>query len=101
MLVGVAAADGDPLAYVANEQAGTISQVDLATGKIGTPIQVGSQPDAIAINPDGSTTHLADYGSSEIVPVALATGTVEAPIALNDRPNAIAITPNGKTAYVI
>ena len=101
LVAGVAAADGDPLAYVANEQAGTISQVDLTTGAIGTPIQVGSQPDAIAITPDGSTAYVADYGSSEIVPVALATGTVEAPIALNDRPNAIAITPNGKTAYVI
>ena len=101
LVAGVAAADGDPLAYVANEQAGTISQVDLTTGAIGTPIQVGAQPDAIAITPDGSTAYVADYGSSEIVPVALATGTVEAPIALNDRPNAIAITPNGKTAYVI
>ncbi len=100
-MVGVAGASGDPLAYVTNEQAGTISQVDLTTGTVGAPIPVGSEPYAIAITPDGSTAYVADYGSSEIVPVALATGTVETPIVLNDRPNAIGITPNGKTAYVI
>jgi YVTN family beta-propeller protein len=99
--VGVAGASADSLAYVTNEQAGTISQVDLTTGTVGAPIHVGSQPYAIAITPDGSTAYVADYGSSEIVPVALATATVETPIVLNDRPNAIAITPTGKTAYVI
>jgi YVTN family beta-propeller protein len=101
LVVGVAGASGDPLAYVTNEQAGTISQVDLTTGTVGAPIHVGSEPYALAITPDGSTAYVADYGSSEIVPVALATGTVETPIVLNDRPNAIGITPNGKTAYVI
>ena len=53
---GVAEAT-DPLAYVANQQAGTISQVDLATGIVGTPIQVGSSPDAIAITPNGGTAY--------------------------------------------
>lgn len=97
---GVAQASSQ-LAYVANEQAGTISQVDLSTGTMGAPISVGSQPDAIAITPDGSMAYVADYGASEIVPVALATGAVQTPIAISDRPNAIAISPNGKTAYVV
>jgi len=97
---GVAEA-ADPLAYVANQQAGTISQVDLATGTVGTPIQVGSSPDAIAITPNGGIAYVADYGSSEIVPVQLATGAVGNPILLSDRPNAIAIGPKGNTAYVI
>lgn len=97
---GVAEA-ADPLAYVANQGAGTISQVDLATGAVGAPISVGNSPDAIAIAPNGGIAYVADYGSSEVVPVQLATGTVGRPIYLNDRPNAIAITPNGNTAYVI
>jgi YVTN family beta-propeller protein len=94
-------AQADQLGYVADEQAGTVSQVDLATGTVGTPITVGSQPVAIAISPDGSMAYVADYGSSEIVPIALATGAVGTPIMLSDRPNAIAITPDGKTAYVV
>jgi DNA-binding beta-propeller fold protein YncE len=97
---GVAQAS-DPLGYVASEQAGTIRQVDLATGALGAPIAVGSKPVGVAISPDGAIAYVADYGSSEIVPVALATGTVGAPIVLSDRPAAIAILPNGKTAYVV
>jgi YVTN family beta-propeller protein len=97
---GVAQAS-DPLAYVTNEQSGTISEVDLATGVVDTPITVGSQPDGIAITPDGTTAYVADFGSSQVVPVTLATGAVGSPIALNNRPSAIAITPDGKTAYVI
>ena len=85
----------DPLAYVANESAGTISPVDLTTGTLGTPISVGSQPDAIAITPNGSTAYVADHGSSKIVPVNLSTGTAGTPIALHDPPTSIAITPDG------
>lgn len=104
LLVGLCAGPAeasDPTAWVANEQAGTIEPVDLATGSIGTPIAVGSQPVAIAITPDGATAYVADYGSSTIVPVKLATGTVRTPIALGDRPDAIAITPDGTVAYAI
>jgi DNA-binding beta-propeller fold protein YncE len=97
---GVAQAS-DPLGYVTDEQAGTVSQVDLATGVAQAPITVGSQPVAIAITPDGSMAYVADYGSSQIVPVALSTGKPEPPVTLSDRPNSIAITPDGKTAYVI
>jgi YVTN family beta-propeller protein len=95
------AAQADQLGYVTNEQAGTVSQVDLSTGSVGTPITVGAQPVAVAMSPDGSMIYVADYGSSEIVPVTLETGAVGAPIMLNDRPNSIAITPSGKTAYVV
>ena len=91
----------DPLAYVANEGAGTITSVDLTTGTLGTPISVGPQPEAIAITPNGSTAYVADHGSSKIVPVNLSTGTAGTPIVLRDPPTSIAITPNGTTAYVI
>jgi sugar lactone lactonase YvrE len=91
----------DSLAYVANESAGTIISVDLTTGTLGTPISVGTQPDAIAITPNGSTAYVADRGSSEIVPVNLSTGTTGTPIGLGDPPTGIAITPNGEGAYVV
>ena len=97
---GIAQAS-DQLGYVTNEQAGTISQVDLSTGTLGLPISVGAQPVAVAINPSGSIAYVADYGSSQIVPVALSTGRVGPPIVLSDRPAAIGISANGKTAYVI
>ncbi len=91
----------DQLGYVTNEQAGTVTQVDLVTGTAGAPIKVGSEPVAIAIAPNGAMAYVADYGSSQIVPIVLATGQAEAPITLSAAPNAIAITPDGRTAYVI
>jgi DNA-binding beta-propeller fold protein YncE len=94
-------AQADQLGYVTDEHAGTVSQVDLDTGTVGTPVTVGAQPVAIAISPNGSMAYVADYGSSEIMPIALATGAVGTPIVLSDRPNAIAVAPNGKTAYVV
>ena len=97
---GVAQAS-DPLGYVVSEQNGTIQQVDLTTGAVGTAVAVGSEPVGLAITPDGSTAYVADYGSSEIVPVSLASGSLGTPIPLSDRPAAIAVTPDGQTAYVV
>ena len=96
-----AAQASDQRAYVADETAGTITPVDLTTGIPGTPIDVGSQPDGIAITANGATAYVADYGSSTIVPVNLSTATPQKPISLPSRPNAIAITPNGALAYVV
>lgn len=100
---GVAQA-GDQLAYVANSQAGTITQLDLNPanpGATAAPIKVGSQPVALAITPNGSMAYVADYGSSELVPVALATGLAGTPIQLIDRPSGVAISPSGTRAYVV
>lgn len=91
----------DLTAYVADSQAGTITSVDLATGALGSPVQVGSDPVAIAITPDGTTAYVAVRDSSDIVPVNLLTGTALTPISLGDKPTGIAITPDGKVAYVI
>ena len=96
-----AALASDPIAYVTNEQSGTLVQVNLATGAVGTAIPVGSKPVAVAIAPNGETAYVADYGTSEVVPVDLVTGAVGNPIVLAHRPNAIAISGNGATAYVV
>jgi len=98
-------------AYVTNFDSGTVTPVDLATGTTGTPIPVGSGPDAIAITPDGKTAYVTDMGvgcgattavcpPGTVTPLYLATGKVGKPIPVGSGPDAIAITPDGKTAYV-
>ena len=79
-----AAQASDQLGYVTNERPARSARRS-ATGTLGTPIQVGSQPVAIAITPDGSMAYVADYGSSEIVPVTLETGNDAEPISLPSR----------------
>ena len=94
-------AAGPETAYVVSFGAGTVTPIDVATGRAGTPIQPGNDPWAIAITPDGKTAYLAGY-TNTVTPVNLATGSVGTPIQIGGTPgpNAIAITPDGKTAYV-
>ena len=87
-------------AYVANEASGTLSVVAEGATSPSTTIQVGSQPVAVAITPDGSIAFVADYGSSTVTPIATAVSVAGVPIQVGDNPEALAITPNGQTLYV-
>jgi len=77
--------------------------ISLASGKLGTPVQInkGFDDDAIAITPDGQTAYVAQNATNTIVPVDLATGAVGSLINLAEEPTGIAITPDGRTAYVV
>ena len=77
-----------------------MTPIATATNTAGPPITVGSNPDAIAITPDGKTAYVANDGSDTVTPIATATNTAGPPITVGSGPNAIAITPDGKTAYV-
>jgi len=91
-------------AYVASAGTGTVTPIDVATGRAGTPIPVGNGADAVAITPDGKTAFVANYGANgsghTVTPIDVATGRAGSPIKVGDGPDAIAITPDGKTAYV-
>ncbi len=99
-------------AYVANFGDGTVTPVNLATGRPGAPIKVGNGPEAIAITPDGKTAYVVEPYRGTVIPVNLATGRPGTPTSLYTSrrgipflqaldPNVIAITPDGKTAYVV
>jgi YVTN family beta-propeller protein len=82
----------------------TVTPVDLATGTAGHPITVGTEPEAVAITPDGTTAYVTNAASNTVSPIDIATNTAGSPIAVNGispAPDAIAITPDGATAYVI
>ena len=71
-----------------------------------TAIDVGKDPLAIAISPDGKTAYVANTGmttggDSTVTPIVTATNTPGPPIQVGSSPWAFAITPDGKTAYVI
>ena len=77
-----------------------MTPIATATNTAGPPITVGSDPQAIAITPDGKTAYVANIGSDTVTPIATATNTAGPPITVGNSPDAIAITPDGKTAYV-
>jgi len=89
---------------------GTVTPIDSATNVPGKPIDVGNEPFAIAVTPDGKTVYVANTwentgrlasGQSTVTPIATATNTPGAPIEVGSGPWAFAITPDGTTAYVI
>ena len=95
--------------YVANTWAntgrpasasGTVTPIATATSTPGAPIQVGSQPWAFAITPDGKTAYVINFNSHSVTPIATATNMPGPPIPVGRGPRAIAITPDGTTAYV-
>ena len=90
---------GPETAYVVSFGAGTVTPIDVTTGRAGTPIQPGHLPYTAAITPDGKTAYVAGYDGT-VTPVDLATGRLGTPIPVAGNLDAIAITPDGKTAYV-
>jgi YVTN family beta-propeller protein len=92
------------------DERGTVTPIDTATNTPGEPIDVGNEPFAIAVTPDGKTVYVANTwentgrlasGQSTVTPIATATNTPGPPIPVGSGPWAFAITPDGKTAYVI
>jgi len=89
-------------AYVADQGANAVSVVNTQTNEVvGSPIEVGERPAAIAITPDGKTAYVVNSGSHNISAVNTQTKeVVGSPITVGMEPDAIAITPNGSYAYV-
>jgi len=72
---------------------GTVTPIATATNTPGAPIEVGSQPWAFAITPDGRTAYVASWQSGTVTPIATATNTAGTPVEVGDGPYAIAVTP--------
>ncbi len=98
---GFAAAGASPMTvYIANAGSGTVTPIEVATGKPGSEIKVGSEPVWVAVTPDGETAYVANYGSESVTPIEVATGKPGSEIKVGSFPKALALTPDGKTAYV-
>lgn len=78
----------------------TVIPMQLRTGRLGRPVHVRRDPEAMAITPDGRTLYVASDTSGTVTPIRTATWTALRPIRAGQQPGAIAVTPDGKTAYV-
>lgn len=94
-------------AFVTNEYTkfpyGSVTRIDLATGKVYEPITVGSKPVDIKFVPQTGEqwAWVANYGDKTVTTVNLATGEVGRTIPVPEvGPNTVAFTPDGRTCYV-
>ena len=89
-----------PTAWVANFASSTVTPVSLRSRKAGTPVRVGTEPRALAVNPHGHTIYVANSGSGTVTPISTRTSRPGRPIKVGQNPWDLAVTPNGRTVYV-
>ncbi len=89
MLAGTfaTAADATPgTAYVTDFSGKSVTPIDLTTNTPGPEIKVGSEPQGIAITPDGKTAYVTSYGSKSVTPINLETNEAGAEITVGSDP---------------
>jgi YVTN family beta-propeller protein len=100
----VAVTPNGDLALVANYGDGTVTPINLVTGKVLPAIQAGAGPAGVAVTPNGKMAYVTDAGSAPlgttITPIDLATDKAMAPITVGAGPQGIVISPDGTTAWV-
>lgn len=96
----------DPVKYIASD--GSVSVVDLKSGKETKQIVVELHPSALIASPDGSRIFVANANSDSVsvidtkrdeVVETISTRPTEK-LIFGSSPNALAISPDGKTLYV-
>jgi YVTN family beta-propeller protein len=96
----------DPVRHVASE--GSVSVVDLASGKVPAEVLTGLHASALAVSPDGRHVVSANAGSDTLSVIDTRTDAVVETIwakptpadLFGAQPNALAFDPSGRTLYV-
>ncbi|MDV6278752.1 YncE family protein, partial [Rhodococcus erythropolis] len=63
-------------------------------------VPVGSNPEGVAITPNGARAYIVNGGGDSVSVISTATNTVTGTVPVGNRPAGVAITPNGARVYV-
>jgi RHS repeat-associated protein len=98
----------DLVAYVAERPKNEVAMVDLTSGLDDQQVVVGSQPDAVAVSPDGQFAYVANYGDSTVSVIQTnLMDTTSSPnistvtLPSGAEPEALAVSPNGDQLLVV
>ncbi len=104
---GVAVTPDNSQVFIAETGQYDVIPVTVASGKEGTPIEVGAYPQDVAVSPDGSTVYATltggdtgPGGSNQVAVISTATDTVTGDITVGTGPRQVAFSPDGTRAYV-
>lgn len=79
----------EPLAYVANQQSGTVSIIDTETDKVIGEMPAGKAPRGVAVSPDGSKLFVSDGAGRSLVILDLKERKIMDAIPLDSAPSAV------------
>lgn len=101
LLLCTSAALAAPFAYIPSQSDDNVAVIDLATNAVvGAPINVGSTPFGVAVNPAGTLVYITNAGGNSVSVISTATNTVVATISGISTPVAIVLNASGTRAYV-
>ncbi len=86
--------------YVSDGGSSTLSAIDTATNKVVLNISVNSNPQGVAVTPNGEFIYVTNHGNSFVSVVDTNTNTVVANVSVGVNPIGVAIDMKGDTAYV-
>jgi PQQ-dependent catabolism-associated beta-propeller protein len=87
-------------AYVANEDAGMASVLDLKTGRVIATAIVGLEPEGVRVSPDGRWVYVTAESSNSIAVLDTRTDEVVASFLVDPRPRDVAFLPNRPVAFI-
>jgi YVTN family beta-propeller protein len=88
-------------AYITNSGNNTVSVIDTATDTVVTTINVGANPNGVAVTPDGSRVYVTNQGGDSVSVIDTATNMVIGTIdGVGPFPFGVAVTPDGSKVYI-
>jgi YVTN family beta-propeller protein len=87
-------------AFVTNRSAGTLVEVDLATGAVTRSMEVGDFPIRVKVRPGGNELLISNSRGNEVVAVDPVSWEVVRRLPVGSAPIGILITPDDEVAYV-
>jgi YVTN family beta-propeller protein len=88
------------LLFVANEDTGQATVLDVNDGSIKAQIPVGREPEGVGVSPDGRWVLVTNESDNAVSVIDARTFKVVRAVPVGKRPRDVAFTPDGRTAYV-
>jgi len=98
MLVSIT--NAAPFAYITNFGSSNVSVIDTATNQVTATVNVGVQPDGVAVTPDGKKVYVGNNNDGTVSVIDTSTNTVTATVTVGTNPNGIVVSPDGTKVYV-
>jgi YVTN family beta-propeller protein len=86
--------------YVANEDKGTVSVLEIAGGKTIAEFEVGGEPEGVTTSPDGRFVYVTSEEDNQVSVVDTAANRVVKQFMVGPRPRDSAFLPDSSRAYV-
>jgi YVTN family beta-propeller protein len=91
--------DGKQL-FIANEDSGKLTVVNVSTGTVEQSVAVGKEPEGVRVTPDGKWIIVTSEEGNAIYVVDPHTFQVVKSVTVGKRPRDVAFTVDSKTAYI-